>query len=325
MLIGKLVSRAVVALVAGACMSNWVFAQAYPNKTIRLIAASAPGGSVDFVGRLLAQKLSVAMGQPVVVENRAGAAGNIAADFVARAPADGYTLLLTASSHATNVNLYPSISYDPVKDFAPVSLLNTNFFVLVVPASSPITKLSELVTAGKAKDKKLNYSTAGSGQSNHLGMELLKTMGNFDAVPIPFTSMGAATNALLGGQVDVAILSMSAALPHAKSGKLRILAMTGQNRSPLLPDVPTVTESGFPGYELTGWQALLAPAGTPKEIVDKLSQETAKALKQPDVAAQMGVVAADPVGSTPKELAVFIQSEIIRWGKVIKQSGAKLE
>lgn len=188
-----------------------------------------------------------------------------------------------------------------------------------------MNKLKELVSLAKLKDRKINYASAGSGQANHLGMELLKTIGSFDAVHVPYTSMGAATNALLGGQVDVAILSLSAALPQAKAGKLKILAMTAQKRSTLLPDVPTVVEAGFPGYELTGWQGLLAPAGTPKEVVDKLSREAAKVLHQPDVVAQLSVVAAEPVGSTPQEFAAFLQSEITKWGKVIKQSGAKAE
>ncbi|UUZ77257.1 tripartite tricarboxylate transporter substrate binding protein [Polaromonas sp. P1(28)-13] len=261
----------------------------------------------------------------MVIDNKAGAAGNIAADLAAKAPADGYTLLLVATSHATNINLYSKIGYDPIKDFAPISILNTNFFVVVVPAASSVNKLKELVSLAKLKDRKINYASAGSGQANHLGMELLKTIGGFDAVHVPYTSMGAATNALLGGQVDVAILSLSAALPQAKAGKLKILAMTAQKRSTLLPDVPTVVEAGFPGYELTGWQGLLAPAGTPKEVVDKLSREAAKVLHQPDVVAQLSVVAAEPVGSTPQEFAAFLQSEITKWGKVIKQSGAKAE
>ena len=301
------------------------FAQSFPTKPIRIIASTPPGGSIDYVSRILAQRLPASLGQSAFVENKAGAAGNIAAEMVARSVPDGHTLLVVASSHATNLNLYANMSYDPVKDFAPVSLLTTNYFVVAVPGSSPVNTFGELIAAAKTRKGGLNYGSAGSGQGNHLGMEMLKGMTGFEAVHLPFSGIGPVTAALLGGQIDVALLTAPGAMPHVKSGKLKILAVTSPKRSVSLPNVPTVAESGVPGYELSGWIGLLAPAGTPKDVVDKLQRETAKVLKQPEVVAQLDVVSAEPIGSTPQEFAQFLQTEITKWGKIIQQSGAKAE
>lgn len=317
--------RTVLPLLACALLALPAVAQPFPSKPIRIIASTPPGGNIDLISRLLAQKLPAALGQPAVVENKAGAAGNIAAEYVARAPADGHTLLVVASSHATNLNLYARLAYDPVKDFAPVSLLVKNEFVVAVPASSPANTLGELLALAKSNKGGLNYGSAGSGQGNHLGMELLKTMGNFDAVHVPFSGTGPVTSAILGGQVDVALLTPAGALPHLKGGKLKVLATTGKTRSPSLPSIPTVAESGIAGYELTGWIGLLAPAGTPKDVVAVLQREAAKALKEPDVLKQLELAHAEPVASTPEEFSRFLQSEIANWAKVIKQSGAKAE
>ncbi|MCC6992404.1 MAG: tripartite tricarboxylate transporter substrate binding protein [Acidobacteria bacterium] len=318
--------RATLVLFAVAALAAPAAAQTYPNKPIRVIASSAPGGSVDVVARLLAQKLATQMGQAVVVENKAGAAGNIATEYVAKQPADGYTLLVVTTSHATNLNLYAKLGYDPVKDFAPISILSTNFLALAVPAASPATSLKDLVALGKArKDKPLSYASAGNGQANHLGMELLKTLAGFDATHVPYNGVGPAATALLGGQVDMAILSPPAAVPNAKAGKLRLLAVTGTKRVADLPDVPTVAEAGYPGYDLTGWLGLLAPAGTPQAVVDRLARESARAMNDPEVVKQLGVIAAEPVGSTPQELAALVQIEITKWAKVIKAAGVKPE
>jgi tripartite-type tricarboxylate transporter receptor subunit TctC len=269
--------------------------------------------------------MAASLGRPVIVENKAGAAGNIAAEFVAKAPADGSTLLVTASSHATNINLYPKLGYDPVKDFAPVSLLTTNSFVLAVPASSPANSAAEFLALARSKQGALNYGSSGSGQGNHLGMELLKSMGGFDAAHVPYSGTGPATIALLAGQVDVALLTPPAVVPYLKSGRLKLLATTGKTRSPLLPDVPTLAESDLPGYELLGWIGLLAPAGTPKGTVDTLQQAARKALEQPNARNQLQAVAADVVASTPQEFASFLNTEITTWAQVIKKSGARAE
>jgi tripartite-type tricarboxylate transporter receptor subunit TctC len=314
-----------VALVISACVSVSAIAQTFPSKPIRIIASTPPGGTIDLVARLLAQHLPGALGQPAVVENKPGAAGNIAAEFVAKSPADGHTLLVTASSHATNINLYSKLSYHPVKDFAPVSQLTSNSFVIAVPISSPANTLAEFLALAKSKKSDLSYGSAGSGQGNHLGMELLKTMAGFDAVHVPYNGTGPVTLALLAGQIDVAIQSPPGVLPQMKTGRLKILATTGKMRSPLIPEVPTVAEAGVPGYELLGWIGLLAPAGTPKDVVDTLQREARKVLSRPDVASQLHAVSSDVVGSTPQEFSAFLDTEIATWAQVIKKSGARAE
>lgn len=312
-------------LVMCASIAGASFGQSYPNKSIRLIVASAPGGNIDLVARAVGEKLSVALGQPVVVDNRAGASGSIASELAAKSKPDGYTLLVVATSHSTNLHLHSKLSYDSIKDFAPISQLGAASFALAVHASSEVKTISQFVALAKATKGQLTYATAGIGQANHLGMELLKTRAEFDALHVPYTSMGVAATALMGRQVDVAILSLPAAIPAANAGRLRILAVTGGKRAAQLPDVPTVAESGIPGYELTGWQGLLAPAGTPQAVITKLNQETVRILNRPDAIAHLAAGGLEPVSSTPQEFATFIQTEIAKWGKVIKQSGVKAE
>lgn len=325
MKIGRASIRAALALVAGAFIGASAMAQAYPSKPVRIIASTPPGGTIDLVARLLAQHLPAALGQPVVVENKPGAAGNIAAEFVAKAPADGHTLLVTASSHATNISLYPRLAYHPVKDFAPVSQLTSNPFVIAVPAASPAHTLGEFLALARARKSDLSYGSAGSGQGNHLGMELLKTMAGFDAVHVPYNGTGPVTLALMAGQIDVAIQSPPGVLPQMKTGRLRILATTGRKRSPLIPEIPTVAEAGVPGYELLGWIALLAPAGTPKDVVDQLQREARKILGRAEVASQLHAVSSDVVASTPQEFSAFLDAEIATWAQVVKKSGARAE
>ena len=312
-------------LAACAFVCSAVCAQTYPTKPVRLIVAAAPGGGSDFVARLLAQQLSPALGQPVVIDNRAGAGGNIAAELTAKAPPDGYTLIVVANSHASSVSLYRKLSYDPVKDFAPITQLTANFFFLTVHPSSPAKTVKEFVAFAKSKKGELTYASAGSGQGAHLGMELFKMLAGFDAVHVPFSGIGPATTALLGGQVNVALLTAPSTVPLMKVGKLRVLGVTGPKRLALLPEVPTVAESGYPGYEVNNWQGLLAPAGTPKEIVAKIYREIAKGLKAPDVVERFAGVGTEPVGSPPQEFAAFLQAEIAKWAKVIKQSGARAD
>jgi tripartite-type tricarboxylate transporter receptor subunit TctC len=300
-----------LALMAGALVSGSAIAQAYPAKPIRIIASTPPGGTIDLVARLLAQHLPAALGQPVVVENKPGA--------------DGYTLLVTASSHATNISLYPKLAYHPVKDFAPVSQLTSNSFVIAVPVSSPANTLSDFLALAKSKKSDLSYGSSGSGQGNHLGMELLKSMTGFKAVHVPYNGTGPVTLALLAAQIDVAIQSPPGVLPQMKTGRLKILATTGKARSPLIPEVPTVAEAGVPGYELLGWIGLLAPAGTPKEVVERLQREAKKILDRADVTSQLHAVSSDVVGSTPQEFSAFLDTEIATWAQVIKKSGARAE
>jgi tripartite-type tricarboxylate transporter receptor subunit TctC len=244
---------------------------------------------------------------------------------VAKAPPDGYTLIVATSSHASNITLYRKLTYDPVKDFAPITQLVANYFLLSVHPSLPAKSTKELVALAKAKKGQLTYASAGSGQGAHLGMELLKTLAGFDAVHVPYNGIGPATTALLSGQVDLALLTPPSSLPLMKSGKLRVLGMTGSRRSPLLPGIPTVAEAGYPGYEVNNWLGLLAPANTPADVIAKIHQETAKALKVPDLVERLAVGATEPVVSTPQQFAAFLQAEIIKWGKVIKQSGARAD
>ncbi|MEJ8850794.1 tripartite tricarboxylate transporter substrate binding protein [Variovorax rhizosphaerae] len=320
-----IIARLALLLTASVLFGLPAAAQTFPSKPIRIIASTPPGGTIDLVARVLALHLPAALGQPVIVENKPGAAGNIAADYVARATPDGHTLLVTASSHATNINLYPKLSYDPVKDFAPVSQLTSNVFALAVPAASPANTLGEFLALAKAKKSNLSYGSAGAGQGNHLGMELLKTMAGFDAVHVPYNGTGPVTLALMAGQIDVALQSPPGVIPQSKSGRLKILATTGKTRSPFLPDVPTVAEAGVPGYELLGWIGLLAPAGTPKTTVDTLKREAAKVLSRPDVVSQLHAVSLDVVASTPQEFGAFLNTEIATWAQVIKKSGARAE
>jgi tripartite-type tricarboxylate transporter receptor subunit TctC len=320
-----LIGCAITSFLAGELLPIAALAQTFPTKPIRVIASSPPGGSVDLLSRILSQKFPAALGQPSYVENKAGASGYIATEYAARAPADGHTLLVVASSHSTNHLLYSTVKVDPIKDFAPVSLLTTNYFVVAVPASSPANTMQELVALARKKPGGISYASSGLGQGSHLGMEQLRSMGGFNAVHVPFTGIGPSTAAVLGGQVDVSLLTLPGAMPNVKAGRLKVLAITSPKRSPLLPDLPTLDESGFPGYELSGWIGLLAPAGTPPEVVRKLQRETANALKQPDVIAQLDAVAAEPVGSTPEQFASFLKADIEKWAAIIKQAGVKAE
>jgi len=300
-------------------------AQSYPSKPIRMIVASAPGGGTDLAARVVGQKLAVALGQPVIIDNRAGAAGNIAADIAAKSQPDGYTLIMVSASHAINATLYRKLPYDTLKDFAPVSQVTGSAYVFAVNPSLPVQSFTEFITLAKARKGKLSYASSGNGQAGHLAMELLKTLAGFEALHVPYKGGGPAMLNLIAGQVDAFISSPPAAVPQVKAGKVRALAVTSLKRSDLLPDVPTIAESGFPQYEVNGWNGLLAPAGTPAVIVNRLQSEVAAALKQPDVRERMASNGLDAVGSTPAQYSALIQAEIGKWAKVVKQSGATAE
>ncbi len=309
-----------LAFVAGAAP-----AQSYPSKPIRMIVASAPGGGTDLAARVVGQKLAVALGQPVIIDNRAGAAGNIAADIAAKSQPDGYTLIMVSASHAINATLYRKLPYNTLKDFAAVSQVTGSAYVFTVNPSLPAQSFTEFITLAKARKGKLSYASSGNGQAGHLAMELLKTLAGFEALHVPYKGGGPAMLNLIAGQVDAFISSPPAAVPQVKAGKVRALAVTSLKRSDLLPDVPTIAESGFPQYEVNGWNGLLAPAGTPAVIVNRLQSEVAAALKQPDVRERMASNGLDAVGSTPAQYSALIQAEIGKWAKVVKQSGATAE
>ncbi len=321
---GTLIKAMILAL--GTLASHPTFAQAYPAKPIRLVVPFPPGGSTDIIARIVAQKLSERLGQQVVVENRGGAGGTIGAEAVAKAPPDGYTLVVgTTSTHAVAPSVYGKIGYDPVKDFAPISLIAVTPYLLVVNPSVDVKSLQDFVGYVRARPGKLNYASAGTGSTTHLAMEMLKSAAELYIVHIPYNGNGPAGTAVIGGQVEILFGSLPAVLPHAKSGRVRPLAVGTPKRSPSLPDVPTVAESGYPGFDASLWLAIMAPAGTPAPIVDRLQKEIHAVIASPDTADALNKAGAEPITSTPAELAALVKNGVEKYGKVVKQAGVKPE
>ncbi len=295
---------------------------AWPEKPIRLIVAFPPGGGTDIVARLLAPALSQRLGQPVSIDNKGGAGGNIGTDAAAKAPADGYTLLMgNIAPNAINVSTFKHLPFDPEKDFSPISLVAVTPNILVVNPSVLANSMAELVALAKAKPGTLNFPSAGRGTSSHLAGELFNAMAKVDMVHVPYKGGGPAFTDLLGGQVQLFFATMPAAMPFVKAGKLRPLAVTSEQRSATLPDLPTIAESGLPGYSAITWYGLLAPKGTPREIVMRLNREINELLRLPAVREQMLAQGFEPSGNSPGEFAAFISSEIVKWGRVVKASG----
>jgi tripartite-type tricarboxylate transporter receptor subunit TctC len=301
-------------------------ADSFPSKPAKIIVAFPPGAATDIVGRILAQKLADMWGQPVIVDNRAGASGTIGTDVVAKAPADGYTMLLgTLGNLAANPSLYRNLPFDMGRDFTPVSLVVMVNFVMVVHPSTPAKTVKELIALAKAQPGQLNYSSSGAGGLPHLAGELFKSMAGVDLVHISYKGSVPSFTDLLGGRITVTIDNLPLALPYIKSGRLRALAVVGPKRQPMLPDVPTMVEAGIPGYELTNWFGLMVPAGTPRDIVTRINTDVAKVLKMPDVRERLLGMAAEPVGSTPEQFSAFLKSETAKWAKVIKDGGITAE
>jgi tripartite-type tricarboxylate transporter receptor subunit TctC len=300
-------------------------AQNFPAKPVRMVVGLAPGGGTDIITRMVGSKLGPAMNQQVVVDNRPGAAGNIAAEIVARSAPDGYTLLVATASHAVNPSLYKKMGYDAIKDFAPVTQLTAQPYLLVVHPSLPAKNVKEYVALSKTRKGGLTYASSGSGLLGHLAMELLKTMGKFEGTHIPYKGANPALIDTMSGQVEAFFPTIISGLPQVKNGKVRPIAVTTAQRSALLPNIPTIAEQGFPGYEVSGWYGLLAPAGTPKEVVTYLNTEVVKVLRQTEMKERMGADGAIPVGSTPDQFAAYIRSEMEKYAKVIKASGATAE
>ena len=301
-------------------------AQGYPNKAIKIIVPFPPGGGTDIGTRIIAQKLSEAWGQPVLVENRGGAAGIVGTEATAKSAPDGYTIMMgNIGTHAINVSLYKKLPYDPVKDFAPIShVAGLPLFVLVHP-SVKVTSIKELIALAKSQPGKLDYSSSGSGGSMHVAAELFKGMTGTHMVHIPYKGGGPAVADLLAGQVPVSFATVLETLPHVKSGRLRALAVTSANRSLAWPSVPTVAESGVPGYESISWLALFAPAGTPKDIINKISTEVVRIINLPDVKERLLLQGAEPIGSTPEQLAAVLANDIAKYAKVMKAAGVQPE
>jgi tripartite-type tricarboxylate transporter receptor subunit TctC len=300
--------------------------QPWPNKPIRYIVPFAPGGTTDILARTVGEKLSIALGQQIVVENKPGQGGSVGAGELARAAPDGYTIGGgTISSHGINATLYEKLSYDPVASFAPITLYATQPNVLLVHPSVPAQSVKEFIELVKANPQKYSFGSAGNGTSQHISGEMLKTMAGVKMQHIPYRGSGQMLPELLGGTLTVAFDNLATALPHMKAGKLRALAVTTAKRSGVAPEVPTFAESGFPSYELSSWQAVFAPAGTPKPIIDTLYTEISKVLKMPDVQKRLTELGLDLSGMPPDELAALVKSDVPRLGKIVKESGAKAE
>jgi tripartite-type tricarboxylate transporter receptor subunit TctC len=313
------------AALAGALACSAAYAQTYPARPVRMIVPSTPGGSVDTLTRAIAVRLSESWGQQVVVDNRPGAGGIIAADLTAKAAPDGYTLIMcTVASCATNVSLHRKLPYDPVRDFAPITLAATQNLMLLVHPSVPAGSVNELVAAAKASPGKYSFASAGNGTGGHLSGELFKLLAGIELLHIPYKGVAPALVDVVSGQVSMTFASILSSLPQVRSGKLKALAVTGEKRSLAAPDVPTMMEAGVKAYESATWYGLLAPAKTPATIVQRLNTEVVAILKQPEVNDRLSREGADPVGSTPEEFARYIKSEISKWAKVVKAANIQV-
>jgi len=323
----RTVLAAALAATAGALAPAAAFAQpAYPNKIITIIVPFAAGGTTDILARVIAQGLTSELGQSVVVDNRAGAGGNIGGQLAARAPADGYTLFMgTVGTHAINAALYKKMPFDPIKDFAPLTRVANVPNLLVANPSQPYKTVQELIAYAKANPGKVNFGSSGSGSSIHLSGELFKSLAKVDMQHVPYKGSAPAVTDLLGNQIGIMFDNMPSAIQHVRSGKLRPIAVTTAKRSPELPDVPTIAEAGVPGYEATSWFGMFAPANTPAPIVAQLNKALVKVLAQPDIKKKINEQGAETAGETPEQFAAFIQTEAVKWGKVVKESGASVD
>ena len=309
-----------VAAWALMCVAALAAAQDYPNRPIRLVVPQPAGGPTDIVSRLVAQKLSERLGQQVIVDNRPGAGSNIGTELVAKAPKDGYTLVVATVQHIVNPFLFPALPFDPARDFTPVTLMTKAYIVLDVNPEVPVQNVKELIAYAKSKAGGVSWASAGNGSTSHLALELFKVETGVPATHVPYKGTPPALNDLIGGRVQAMFDGVITSLPQIKAGKVKPLAVASNTRSPLLPDVPTMTEAGMPGFETVGLAAILAPAGTPPAIVDKLHREIAAILKMPDVRGQLEGMGLEIVASSPSESAAYIDAESKKWGKLIKDA-----
>jgi len=300
-------------------------AQSFPERPIRLVSPFAPGGGNDLVSRTLAQALSKNLGQSVVVDNRPGATTIIGMDLVAKAPADGYTLVMSSSTLAINVTLYPKLPYDVLRDFAPVSLVATTPLILAVHPSQPVTTVAELIALAKAKPGELFFPSAGTGDAPHLAAELFNIVAGVKLVHVPYKGAAIGINDLVAGRLALMFGTSPTTLPHVRSGRLRAVAVTGRVRSAVMPELPTVAESGLPGFEAGSWYGALAPARTPKAVVARLSAEIATALTSSEVREKLKAQGVDAVGNTPEQFATYIRQEIVKWAKVLQAANVKAD
>jgi tripartite-type tricarboxylate transporter receptor subunit TctC len=315
------ISLALVAALAAAGAA----AQGYPAKPVKIIVPYPPGGPTDIVARVVAQKLSEQTGQQFVVDNRGGGGGNIGAEAVARSGADGYTLLVATTAHAINRTLFKNLGYDLKKDFAPISQLTAGPLVIVANPALPAKNVKELIAVAKARPGDLAFASSGNGQSTHLAAELFNTMAGTKMTHVPYKGSAPALTDTMGGQVSLFFDTMLSAMPHVRSGKLKALAVTSAARSPAAPDIPTVAESGLPGYEAIAWNGLLAPAGTPKEVIARLSAEVRKTLELAEIKERFAAQGFAAAWSSPEQFSAFLDDEVDKWAKVVKVSGATVD
>ena len=317
-------------MVAGSLSLTAVLAQAqtagYPVKPVRWVVPFPPGGSADIMGRMIGQDLAKTLGQQVVIENRAGASAIVGSEYVAKSPADGYTLLQANVSQMTiHPSLYPRLPYDPLKDFAPVTVLGIVTSVMVTTPSLPVASVRDLVAMAKKRPGQLNFTSSGAGSSTHLTGELLKQRAGIAMTHINYKGSGPALTDVMAGFVEIMFENLPSALPFINANKLKVLAVTGKDRSPVVKSVPTLAESGFPGFDMVSWQALVAPAGTPRAIVDRLNAEVAKVLKTPEMKEKMTGLGTDIVANSPEQFAQYLREETAKWSKIVKDAGIKLE
>ena len=311
-----------------AVASSLAYAQSavYPNKPVRWVVPFPPGGSADIMGRMIGQDLARALGQQVVIENRAGASAIVGSEYVAKSPADGYTLLQANVSQMTiHPSLYPRLPYDPLKDFAPVTVLGIVTSVMVTTPSLPVASVRDLVALAKKRPGQLNFTSSGAGSSTHLTGELLKQRAGIAMTHINYKGSGPALTDVMAGFVEIMFENLPSALPFINANKLKVLAVTGKDRSPVLKSVPTLAESGFPGFDMVSWQALVAPAGTPRAVVDRLNAEVAKVLKTPEMKEKMTGLGTDIVANSPEQFAQYLREETAKWSKIVRDAGIKLE
>ncbi|OGA21090.1 MAG: hypothetical protein A3I02_09820 [Betaproteobacteria bacterium RIFCSPLOWO2_02_FULL_67_26] len=313
-----------VCIVAGLACAATASAQ-YPNRPVRMILAFPPGGGTDATARIIAPKLSGYLGQQVVVENRPGGGANIGAEIAAKSPPDGYTLFMATTAHSVSATLYRKLGYSLVRDFAPVTLLASTANIVVVHPSVPVHSVKALIALAKARPGQLDFASSGSGSQPHLAGELFNSLAGTKMLHIPYKGGGPAVVALVSGEAAVGFATMPSVVHHVKSGRLRGLAVTSAQRSPLVPDLPTVSESGVSGYEAGPWYGLLVPTGTPREAVSRLNAEMLKVVKLPDVKERMAAQGLTPLNSTPDEFGAYVRSEVEKWGKVVKAIGMRVD
>ncbi len=315
----------VCAFVAGAIHAPHLLAQQYPSKPVRIVVGFAAGGPTDVAARVVGQKLAERLGQQFVVDIRPGAGGNIAAEIVARSPADGYTLLLPAFAHAVNPSLVAKLPYDADRDFAPVVMVGTAANIFAIHPSVPARTLSEFIAIARTKPGQLTFGSAGNGTASHLAGELLNMLAGIKLTHVPYKGSAPASTDLIGGQISSAFPGVGIALSHVKQGRLRALGVTSLKRAKAMPDLPTISEAGAPGFEVISWYGLLAPAGTPQEIIQRLNAEAVKAMQEPEAVERLGALGAEPSDMTPADLGAFIRREIAKWGKVVRSAGIRAD